>query len=71
MEAIFSQLTKDYLRDYGRNEGSCKMMEDYIHANPLTAENADYIIENLQKIAKEKRRIKTKTHRVMVGKVEV
>ena len=57
-EGIFNQLTKDYIKDYGVNQSSCKMMEDYIRHNLLTTNNADYIINRLREKAKNKGKAK-------------
>ena len=69
--AIFTQLRKDYMHDFDKNPMSIIKMETYIKEHPLTSENSEYIIANLRNAAKERVRIRGRTHRVRVGKVEV
>ena len=62
-EAIFSQLCKDYRKDYGVNMGSIWSMEQYVREFPLTCDNADYIIKKLREMGEAKLKIKHKTRR--------
>ena len=70
-EGIFSQLSKDYIHEYELHGTFNKGMENYIRVHPLTCFKAEFIIENLRTLAKSRKRLKYKTHRVRVGKVEV
>lgn len=71
MVGIFTQLRKDYMRDFDKNPMAINKMERYIKEHPLTSENSEYIIKNLRQAATEHIKIRGRTHRVRVGKVEV
>jgi len=70
-EAILSQASKDYIREYKIYRRFSPEIENYIRSHPIVGVNADYIIQNLRKLAREKTAIKRKTHRVRVTGKEI
>lgn len=70
-EAILSQASKDYVKEYKMYRTFSTEIENYIRSHPIVGVNADYIIQNLRKLAREKTAIKRKTHRVRVTGKEI
>lgn len=66
-EAILSQASKDYIKQYKKTRTFSKSIEEYIRQHPIVGENADYIIPNLRAAARSKAKLKRKTHRVRVN----
>ena len=70
-EAILNQTAKDYVAGYIRHGEFSAAIERYFRTHPIVGPNADYIIENLRDLARSKKRVKRKTHRVRVNGKEI
>lgn len=70
-EAIANQAAKDYVAEYKRSGVFSTAIEKYFRGHPLAGTNGDYIIEHLREIARGKKKVRRKTHRVRVNGKEV
>lgn len=70
-EAIANQAAKDYVAEYKRSGVFSTAIEKYFREHPLAGTNGDYIIEQLRKVARNKKKVRRKTHRVRVNGKEV